>query len=223
MALAREIVVAVGVDHRHAFRQRAADLVMVEHDHVGARRACRGDRRAAVGAAVDGDDQLGAARHQLAHRLGIGAVALEDAVGDIDLRAEPEMRQEALEERGGSRAVDIVVAEDRHPLALQHRPCEPFGGGLHVGQRGRVGQQRADRRVEEAPRLLGGDAAAGQHAGDEVGHAVALGDGERGALLALVETVLPGDAGRRAPHIEEKALLRAHFSQQLPRNRVASA
>ena len=43
---------------------------------------------------------------------------------------------------------------------------------LHVGQRGGIGQQVADRRIEEALGALGRHAAARQHARDDVGHAM---------------------------------------------------
>ena len=62
MPLPRQIVLAVRIDDRHARRQRPADLVVVEHDDIGAGLARRGDRRRAVGAAIDGDDQARAAR-----------------------------------------------------------------------------------------------------------------------------------------------------------------
>ena len=46
MALPGEIVLAVRIDHGHRLRQRAADLVVVEHDDVGAGLPRRVDRRA---------------------------------------------------------------------------------------------------------------------------------------------------------------------------------
>ena len=73
-----------------------------------------------------------------------------------------------------------------------------------------IGQQVADRRIEEALGLLGGDAAPGQHARDDVGHAMPLRDGERRHLLALVEPVLPGKPGRRALDTEKETLLGRH-------------
>ena len=61
MALPGQIVLAVGIDHARRRRQRAADLMVVEHDDVGAGAWRRIDRGGAVGAAIDGDDQLRAA------------------------------------------------------------------------------------------------------------------------------------------------------------------
>ena len=62
---------------------------------------------------------------------------------------------------------------------------------VHVGQRGRVRQQVADRRIEEALGLVGGDAAPGQHARDDVGHAMALRDGKRRHVLPLGQAGVP--------------------------------
>ena len=87
MALSRKIVVAVGIDDRHRRRQRAADLMVVEHHDIGAGGVGRVDGSSAVGAAVDGDDQRRAPRDtssRMASR--IGAIAFEDPVGDVDLR-----------------------------------------------------------------------------------------------------------------------------------------
>ena len=210
MALPGEIVLAVGIDDGNGVRQRAADLMMVEHDDVGAGRLRRVDRGRAVGAAVDGDDQRGAAADQLAHRLGIGAVAFEDAVGDVDFGRHAEMREEALEQRRRGRAVDVVVAEDRHALAPHDRVGDARGGLDHVGQRGRVGQQVADRRIEEFRGVFGGDAARREHARDDLGHAMALRDGQRDRFLPDAQPVAPGDAAHRAPHVQKEAFLAVH-------------
>ena len=61
-------------------------------------------RRAGVDQLVDGGD--------------VGAVAFEDAVGDMDLRLEAEMAQVAGHQSAGAGAVDVVVAEQRHLLVV---------------------------------------------------------------------------------------------------------
>ena len=215
MPLPGKIVLAVGIDHRDRHRQRPADLVVVEHDDFRAGKQCGIDRRRAVGAAVDGDDQLGAAAGQLAHRLGVGAVALEDAVGNVDFGLDAVMREKALQQRRGRSAVDIVVAEDRHLLAVADRLRKPLSRAIHVGQRGRIGQQVLDRRVEETLGLLRRHAAPGEHARDDVGHAMRLRDRQRGHLLALGQPVLPAEPGRRSLHAEKDALVR-HYAARPP-------
>ncbi len=68
----------------------------------------------------------------------------------------------------GRGAVDVVVAEYRHLLASHDRIGQSFGRRLHVGERRGIGQEVADRRVKEALRLLGHDAASGKDAGNQV-------------------------------------------------------
>ncbi len=180
---------------------------MVEHDDIGAGLARRLYGRDAVGAAIDRDDEPGTARDQLAHGVGVGTIALEDAVGNVDFRRHREMRQETLEQRRGGRAVHVVVAEDRHLLAPHDSLGDAVRGLFHVGQRGRVGQEVANGGVEEAWRLECGDAAPGQHAGDDVGQAVALRDGKGRHVLPLGKPVGPCHAGRRAANIQKEAFL----------------
>ena len=80
----------------------------------------------------------------------------------------------------------------------------------HVGQRRRVRQQVADRRIEEFRSVVGRHAARREHARDDLRHAMALRDGQRDRFLALAQPVAPGDAARRAPHVEEEAFLAVH-------------
>ena len=147
---------------------------------------------------------------QLAHRLGIGAIAFENAVGNVDLGGDVEMREKPLQQRRGRRAVDVVVAEDRHALAPHDRVGDARRGLVHVGQRGRVRQQVADRRIEEFLGVVRRHAARRQHARDDVGHAVSLRDRQRGGLLPLGEPMAPGHAARRLPHVQEEPILAVH-------------
>ena len=119
VALAGQVVLAIGIDDGNGVRQRTADLVMIEHDDLGAGRLGCVDRSRAVGAAVDRDDQRCATADQFAHRLRVGPIAFEDAVGDVDLGRHVVMREEALEQRRRCGAVDVIVAEDRDALAAQ--------------------------------------------------------------------------------------------------------
>ncbi|MNT66118.1 hypothetical protein D3C72_2041550 [compost metagenome] len=117
MSLAGEIVLTIGIDERIAWRQRCADLVMVDDDHVDT-APCRHLKRLVAGrAAVDGDDEAGAVVDQLFDRLWVGPISLEDTIRDIDFRIEPEMLEEARHQRRRCGAVDIVIAEDHHLLA----------------------------------------------------------------------------------------------------------
>jgi len=208
MPLPRQVVLAIGIDHRDGKRQRPADLVVVEHDDFRSGEQGGVDRRPAVGAAVDGDDQRRATPGQFAHRLGVRPVAFEDAVRDIDFGLDPIEGEEALEQRRGGRAVHIVVAEYRDLFALPDGGRQSRRSALHVGQRGGIGQQVPDRRIEEALDAFGRHAAPGKDARDDVGNAVRLRDRQRRHLLALVQPVLPAQPGHRSLHAEKDAFVR---------------
>ena len=211
MALPGKIVLPVGIDDRDGRRQRTADLVVVEHDDVCASLIGRRDRRSAVGAAVDGDNQGGAARGEIAHRLGIGSVALEDPIGDVDLGVDAVVAEEAFHQSRRRGAVDVVVAEDGDAFAPPYRFRDARRSFRHVGKAGGIGQEVADRRIEKARRVVCQDPAAGEHAGDKITGAVALRDRQRNHLLPVGKPVLPGQPGRRAADVEEIALFRRHF------------
>ena len=68
---------------------------MVDDQHIDAPAPRMGDRPVAGGAAIEGDDEARAGVDQLVHGRDIGAVALEDAVGNMDLRLDAEMAQVA--------------------------------------------------------------------------------------------------------------------------------
>ena len=91
-------------------------------------------------------------RGERAHRFGVGAIALEQPVGNVDQRIEPAMAQMPGEQRRRGRAVDIVVAEDRDLLAAHGRIRDALGGGLHLRHREGIGHQLADGRIEEVRR-----------------------------------------------------------------------
>ena len=111
----------------------------------------------------------------------------------------------ALQQGRGAGAVDVVVAEDRDPLAVPDRARDALAGLVHVGDRQRVRHQVADGRIHEPLRRLRADVASGQNARDDVGYAVSLRDGERDVLLALAQAMLPGDARGGGADTEEEA------------------
>ena len=104
-------------------------------------------------------EQRGAVVDQLVDSGDVGAIALEDAVGDVDLRIEPEMAEIARHEGAGRSAIDIVVAEQRDLLVVGDGSDETRGEDVHVGQRRRVGHQSADGGVEVLRGCFDADAA----------------------------------------------------------------
>ena len=171
----RHVVLPVRIDHGTGARQLLVGLVVIDDDDVAAELAGARQRLAAGGAAVDGDDELRAVLDEPLDGGGVGTVALEQPVGDVDARLEAVMREEAAHQRGGRGAVDVVVAEDRHRLPLLDRIGEARCGSVHVAHAARIRHQRLERRIEhdrhivDAPRRArparGPTAPAGRAAG----------------------------------------------------------
>ncbi len=119
----------------------------------------------------------------------------------VDDRA-AEGAQQADHQGGAGGAVDVVVAEHADGFAVAHGVGQAFGGGVHVGQRRGVGQQGAQRRVEEIGGVLDPDLAGGQQAADDFRQAEALGDAECDAVLAGAPD--PAPAAQAAADAEDE-------------------
>ncbi len=117
MSQTREIVLTVGIDNGERVRQLLRRLMMIEDDDIEAEPLGGGDRLMADRAAIDSDDKTGAASREGRHRLAVGAVALSDAIGNVDDRLAAAGFEVFAEQRRARRAIDIVIAEDRDALA----------------------------------------------------------------------------------------------------------
>ena len=137
MAEAGKIVAPVRIDDRHGRRQHLVGLVVIDDDDVDTERARFHERLDAGGAAIDRHQERGAARGERPHRLDVGAIAFEQPVGNVDQRVDAGLAQEARQQRGGGRAVDVVIAEHGDRLATHDRVGNPRRrlrhGGEHVG------------------------------------------------------------------------------------------
>ena len=71
----------------------------------------------------------------------------------------PKVAQQADEQRGAGRAVDVIVAINGHLFAAHHRLGQPFGGGVHVAEDRGIGQEMAERRIAVALDIFGRHAA----------------------------------------------------------------
>ena len=191
--------------------------------------AARAERLGARRPAVDRHDEAGALGDERLDRARVGAVALEQAVGDIDARGDAVMGEEAAQQRGGRRAVDVVVAEQRHRLALLHRVGEARGRRVHVAQRAGIGQQRLERGVEHRRHVVERDAARGEHAPQQLGQSVPLADGGRHGERVACEPLTPGKPARRGSNPQERRRFErrpspfAHRAHCLPPGRFALA
>ena len=131
---ARHIVLAVRVDERGDRRQPLVGLVVVDDDDVAGKLGGAGERLDARRAAVDGHDEARALLDEAFDGGGVGPVAFEQTVGNVDARLEPVMGKEAGEQRRGRRAVDVVVAEHGHRLARLDRVRDALCRRIHVAQ-----------------------------------------------------------------------------------------
>lgn len=213
-AEARQIVLPVGIDDERV-RQAFGRLMMVEDDDVEPERAGAGDDFVRGHAAIDGDEQVRAGRAQFLDGFGIRAIALENAVGNAYETGNAAGVKEARQQRGRTGAVDIVIAENRHGLAVRDSARETFDGGVHVLQDRRIGHERAQGRIEIGRRLVDAHAPARQHARQNVRHAVALNDGQRALLAGYIEARAPGTPERRTFDVEEEAKIGVRHAEIL--------
>lgn len=211
MAKAGEIVEPVRIDQRIDLRQLRAGLMMIDHHHGHAKAPGFRERLDAGGAAIDGDEQRRALCRQPANGLDVGAVALENAIGNVDQRIESAMPQVPGQQRGRGGAVDVVVAEDRDLLALRRRIRDPPCGGFHLRHGERVRHELADGRIEEVSDSIDIDTAACQHPRQQLRQLVLLHDGERLGRPTRVQPVAPELVGERARHAQERL---GHFDGQ---------
>ena len=203
VAQARKIVLAVRIDQRRRLRQRFRGLMMIEYDHVEAKLACDLERFAADRAAVDRHHERRALGGEALNRLDVGAVAFGHAIGDVDDRLQSTGVQIFAQKRRAAGAVDVVVAEDRHPFMGHDRLLEASRRGLHVAQAKRIRHQVAEARRQMALDRLRCNAAPGEHAGDQLVLPADLRNGERAQFPRRVEPRAPRPAERRCLDVEE--------------------
>ncbi len=110
--------------------------------------------------------------------------------------------QEALDQRDRGRAVDIVVAEHRDGSAARMAAAKRSAArSMSCSRAGSGNSVRSDgSRWRAACVRLG--AARGEHAAEQLGQAVRLGDGRGGERAAGIEPLDPAIAARRALHAE---------------------
>ena len=199
----RKIVLPVRVDQRIDRRQGLVRLMMVDRHHVEAERLGFNERLDAGRAAIDRDEELRALPGECAHRFGVRPIALEQPVRNVDQRLKSAMAQEFRQHRRRGRAVDVIVAEDRDRLAPLDRIGDARRCFRHVGQRVRVRHQPPHGRIEKLLHRVDLDIAPGEHAREQLRHAVALRHRGGARLAARIEPRTPDAPAHRALHAEE--------------------
>ncbi len=212
MTEAGKIVTPVWIDHSHGRRQCLVGQMVIDDDDVHAERARLAQRLNAGGAAIDGHQQRGAALRERAHGFDIRAIALEQAIGNVDDGIDAAEAQVARQQRRRGRAVHIVVAENRDEFVADDGVSQAFRRLRHAGEHMRIGHQPLDGGIKERLDRIELDVAAGEDARQQLRNVVALRNRQRPRRAALIETIAPGAAGRRAFHAEEKAVGRGKFT-----------
>jgi hypothetical protein len=170
--------------------------MVVDDDGVEAEPLRLRERLHAGGAAVHRHQQLRAPRGERLDRIDVRTVTFEDAVRYVDQRLDAGHAQEAGQQRRRRCAVDVVVAEDRDQLATHDGVGETARRRFHVDDDIRVRHQPLDGGIEIGIDVVDIDIASSEDAGEQVGHAVPLRDGERPRIAAVVEPVAPHPPGR---------------------------
>ncbi len=184
--------------------------MVVERDDIHAEPPRLRERLETGRAAVDRNQQSGAARGERADRLDIGSVALGDAVGNMDQAGNAAEIEKFRQQRRGTGAVNVIIAENGDGFLAFDGAGEPFRRLLHRGEGKRLRQQRAKSRVEMAERAFWRHAPARQHAGQKVGQAVLLGDGQRPRVASGVEPAAPWAAENAGLNAEQDAPVKLH-------------
>ena len=114
------------------------------------------------------------------------------------------MAQMPGEQRRGSGAVDVVVAEDRDLLAARGRVRDTFRRGFHLRHGVGIGHQFADGRIEKVLDPVNLDIAPRQHPRQHLRQLMALRDRERPRRAAGIEPVAPQLSGQGMRHAEKR-------------------
>ena len=114
----------------------------------------------------------------------------------MDHRIDAGGAQEDRQQRRRGGAVDVIVAENCDPLATHSSVGHAVRRALHVGETIGIGHQPFERGVEKGFDAIDLDIAPGEDAGEQFRQPVALRDGERARMPAVVESVAPPPPGR---------------------------
>ncbi len=193
-------VEAVGVDQGQRPGKFGGAFVVIDDDHIGLRFGGHVERLERLSAAIDGDDQVGAVAFEPDERFARGAVSLHQPVGDIGAGVVAELADQQDEERGGGRAVDVVIAEHHDGFARRYGVGQPLGGTVHVAKDRRVGHEAANRRGAVRVEVFAGAAAGQQQLGNQV-----VGRETGIARIGREPAPVPGLAEDRAFDVEDEA------------------
>ena len=187
-------VEAVGIDQRCRDRKIGRTFVMVDNDHVHASLARGGKCVMGHRTAIHGHDEAAALFGNAHQRLSAGAVAFQQAVGDIMRSVDAEIAQQADQQRGTRRAVDVVVAIDGDRFAADDSLGDSLRSLVHVAEHRRIRQESAQSRVALPVEIAAFNPAGEQQLRDDVVHRQRRTVVHRHVAFAPA----PGPSGQRA-------------------------
>ncbi len=203
MAQSGKIIRPVRVHQRVDHRQFIAGLMMINHDHRHAQPSGFGQWLETGRAAIHRHQQRGALFREHPHRFDVGAIAFEDAVGNVNQRIEPAMAQVPCQQCRRGSTIDIVIAEDRNLFAAHRRFRDALRRGFHLRHGIGIGHQLADGRIEKIVHRVDLDIAPGQHPRQHFRQMVALRNRQRSRRPARIEPVAPQLSRRGLRHAEK--------------------
>jgi hypothetical protein len=136
----------VGVDQRIGGGEGARAFVVIDHDHIHTGAFRHFQRLERLRAAIDRDDQARSGFGELHQRRAGRAIALHQPVRDIIARLQPQLAQQADQQRRAGRAIDIIIAINGDRLARLHRVGKAGSRPVHVAEDRRVRHEVAQRR-----------------------------------------------------------------------------
>ena len=183
-------------------------LMVIENDDIEAELARFRNRLMAHRAAIDGDEQRRALLRQRIDRLHIRAIALKNAIRNMDKKRRSGSAEKIRQQRRRAGAIDVVVAEDGDRLARLDRRCEPRRRRYHVDKDIGIGHQPAQGRIEIERRLFRRDAAPGKDPRQQVRMAMQLHHRLGPRLTGEIEAVAPRPAEQRTLDAQKGAAFR---------------
>ncbi len=113
------------------------------------------------------------------------------------------MAQVPGQQRGGGRAIHVIVAEDRDFLTARSRVGDALRGRLHLRDGQRIRQQLANGGVEKIIDRVDVDATASDDPRQHLRHLIALRDSKRSRRAPWIEPIAPNPARHGSRHTEK--------------------
>ena len=163
-----DFVEPVRIDQRHGLGQLGRAFVMIDHDNIDPGSARHIERFERHRPAIDRDDQAGALFGQPDQRFTRGAIAFEQAVGDVIVCLVPQFAQQPDQQRRAGRSINVIVAVDGDGFVGQYRLDHTLSRYIHVLEQRRIGQKSPQRRIAVPLKIVRRHAAGQKQLSDQI-------------------------------------------------------